>query len=64
MNEDLAKEQVKIAPLQKKIISLKSAINRTKSESTIKSKSNEIERSNKSILDIQKKCGEIHKKIA
>ena len=64
LNQDLAKEQVKISPLQKKIISANDAIKRTKSQSTIKSKLSEIERSNKSIADIQKKCGYIHKKIA
>ena len=51
----MAKEQAKIAPLQKKIISAKGAISRTKSQSTIKSKLNEIERAEKSISDIQKK---------
>lgn len=60
----MAKEQAKIAPLQKKIISAKGAISRTKSQSTIKSKLNEIERAEKSISDILKKCGEIQKKIA
>lgn len=64
LNQDLAREQAKIAPLQKKIISANSAIERTKSQSTIKSKYGEIERANKSIADIQKKCGDIHKKIA
>ena len=55
LNQDMAKEQAKIAPLQKKIISAKGAISRTKSQSTIKSKLNEIERAEKSISDIQKK---------
>ena len=64
LNQDMAKEQAKIAPLQKKIISAKGAIDRTKSQSTIKSKLNEIERAEKSIYDIQKKCGDIQKKIA
>ena len=64
LNEDLAKEQAKIAPLQKKIISAKNAIARTKSQATVKSKMNEIDRANKSISDIQKKCGNIYKKIA
>lgn len=64
LNQDLAKEQVKIAPLQKKIISANDAIKRTRNQSTIKSKFDEIERVNKSIADIQKKCGDIHKKIA
>ena len=59
LNQDLAKEQAKIAPLQKKIIAANGAISRTKSASTIKSKLNEIDRANKSIADIQKKCGDI-----
>ena len=37
LNQDLAKEQAKIAPLQQKIISANAAIGRTKSASTIKS---------------------------
>lgn len=64
LSQDLAKEQTKIAPLQQKILSAESAIKRTKVQSTIKSKLNEIERSNKSISDAQKKIGEIQKKIA
>lgn len=64
LNQDLAREQAKVAPLQQKIISAKSAISRTKSESTIKSKLSEIDRANKSIMDIQKKCSSIQTKIA
>ena len=64
LNQDLAKEQVKISPLQQKIISANNAIKRTKSQSTVKSKLSEIERANKSIADTQKKCGSIQKKIA
>ena len=64
LNQDLAKEQANMATLQKKIISAKNAIDRTKSQSIIKSKLNEINRANKSISNIQKKCGEIQKKIA
>lgn len=64
LNQDLAREQAKVAPLQQKIISAKSAIGRTKSESTIKSKLSEIDRANKSIMDIQKKCSSIQAKIA
>ncbi len=63
LNQDLAREQAKFAPLQQKIISAKSAISRTKSESTIKSKLSEIDRANKSIIDIQKKCSSIQSKI-
>ena len=64
LNQDLAKEHAKLAPLQQKIASADSAIKRTKNMATIKSRLNEIERSNKSILDVQKKIGEIQKKIA
>lgn len=62
LNQDMAKEQAKIAPLQKKIISAKGAISRTKSQSTIKSKLNEIERAEKSISDIQKNAAISRKK--
>lgn len=64
LNQDLAKEQAKISPLQQKIISANNAIKRTKSQSTLKSKLSEIERANKSIAGTQKKCGNIQKKIA
>lgn len=64
LDHELAKEQMKIVPLQKKIISDRAAISRTKSQSTINSRLKEIERANKSIADAQKKCGDIQKKIA
>lgn len=60
---DYSKEQLKIAPLQKKIIDANAAIKKTKSQSTIKSKLNEIERANKGINDATKKAGDIQKKI-
>lgn len=60
---DLSKEQSKIAPLQKKIIDANTTIKRTKIQSTIKSKINEIERANKGINDATKKVGDIQKKI-
>lgn len=63
LNADLAKEQAKIAPLRKKILSAEDAINRTKNSTTTKSKLNEISRTNKSITDIEKKMGDIQKKI-
>lgn len=63
LNADLAKEQAKIAPLRKKILSAEDAINRTKNSTTAKSKLNEISRANKSITDIEKKMGDIQKKI-
>lgn len=64
LSQDLAKEQAKISPLQKKIISARGTIDRTKSQSTINTKYKEIQRANKSISDIQKKCGDLQKKIA
>ena len=64
LNGELSKEQAKIAPLQKKIISANDAIERTKIQSTIKSKMREIEQSNKSLADISKKCSDLQKKIA
>lgn len=64
LNQDLAKEHAKLAPLHKKILSAKDAISHTKSQAIMKSKLNEIERAEKSIADVQKKCGDIQKKIA
>lgn len=64
LKQDLAREQCKLSPLQRKIISANDAIRRTKIASTVKSKLREIEQANKSIADIQKKCGNIQDKIA
>lgn len=64
LSADLAKEQAKITPLQKKIISAESAIRKTKSTSIIDSKHREIERSNKAIANSQDKCGKIQTQIA
>lgn len=64
LNADLAKEQAKIAPLRKKILSAEDTISRTKSTSTVRSKLNEIARMNKSITDVEKKISDIQKKIA
>ena len=61
---DLSKEQAKISPLQKKINSASDAIRRTKNQSTIKTKSREIDQCNKSIADTNKKCSDLQKKIA
>ena len=63
LKQDLAREQCKLSPLQRKIISANDAIRRTKIASTVKSKLREIEQANKSIADIQKKCGNIQDKI-
>lgn len=64
LNTDLAKEQAKLSPLQKKIISASNALQRAKSDSTARIKRNEIERAQKNICDIQKKIGDIQTKIA
>lgn len=64
LKQDLAKEQAKIASLQKKIISANGVIGRSKNSATVKSKYSEIERLNKSIADLQKKSADIHGKIA
>lgn len=64
LKNDSAREQAKIAPLQKKIISANGVIARSKNSSTINSKSREIARLNKSITDLQKKCANIYGKIA
>lgn len=64
LNQALAREQKRLAPLQSKINSANNAIRRTKSVSTIKSKMSEIERASKTMADVQKKIGEIQKKIA
>ena len=64
LKQEFAREQGKLAPLQQKIISANDAIKRTKNMSTIKSRLREIEQANKSIADIQKKCGGIQDKIA
>ncbi len=63
LENDLAKEQAKITPQRQKILSAESAIKRTKSSSTIKSKLNEIERAEKAITDIEKRKSDIQKKI-
>lgn len=63
LTQDLEKEQAKIDSLQNKIISAKKAIERTKSQSTINSRLRDIERAEKSIVDIRKKCGTIRNKI-
>lgn len=64
LNQDLAKEQAKISPLQGKIIAAQNAMNRTKSPSVAKSRLNDIGRANKSLADVQKKIGDIQTKIA
>lgn len=63
LKRDLTREQSKISPLQRKILSAESAIKRTKSVSTVNSKRREIEQANKSLAAIQKKCESIQGKI-
>lgn len=58
-----AKEEAKVAPLKKKILSAESAIHRTKSLSVIKSKQHIIDTCNKNLADISKKCASLQKKI-
>ena len=62
--QDLSKEQAKLPPLKQKILTAENTINRTKNQSTIKSKINDIERTTKAINDLEKKINEIQKKIA
>ena len=61
---EFSKEQAKVPPLQSKINSANDAIKRTKNAATIKTRLGEIERSQKSITGISKKCADLQKKIA
>lgn len=63
LNQELANEMSKEATLKKKIVSAETVLKRTKSESTRKSKLNEIERCSSQLATISKKCGQIQKKI-
>lgn len=63
LNQELANEMSKEATLKKKIVSAETVLKRTKSESTRKSKLNEIERCSSQLAAISKKCGQIQKKI-
>lgn len=58
-----AKESTKIPVLKSKIIAAKSAIERTKSQSTNRSKLSEISRAEKDIADLDKKIADYEKKI-
>ncbi|WP_366924643.1 CHAT domain-containing protein [Metallumcola ferriviriculae] len=64
LREKMAKESEKKTGINTKILSAKSAISRTKSELTIKSKLNEISRLEKSLSDIDKAIANLEKKIA
>ncbi|MBP1163814.1 putative nucleic acid-binding Zn-ribbon protein [Chryseobacterium sp. PvR013] len=63
LTSDKAKEQIKIADLNKKINSASDAIRRTKTISIINSKSKEIERYNKDIANVTKKIADLESKI-
>jgi len=63
LNQDLANEMTKEAALKKKIVSAETVLKHTKSESTKKSKLNEIERCSSQLATISKKCGQIQKQI-
>ncbi|WP_288374077.1 CHAT domain-containing protein [uncultured Chryseobacterium sp.] len=63
LTSDKAKEQIKIADLNKKINSASDAIRRTKTISTINSKLKEIERYNKDIANVTKKIADLESKI-
>lgn len=63
LNISLAQEQTKITSQEKRIISAKAAIGRTKNQSTVKSKLNEIDRANKNIAYIRKKWGRFKQKL-
>lgn len=64
LTQDKAKECAKIPVLKNKIIAAKSAIERTKSQSTIKSKLSDIGRAEKDIAAVNKKIADYEKKIA
>lgn len=63
LKQELASEASKEAMLKKKIVAAEAKLKRTQSESTRKSKLNEIERCNSKLAVISKKCGQIQKKI-
>lgn len=63
LNQDLANEMSKEATIKTKIVAAETILKRTKSESTKKSKLNEIERCSSQLAAISKKNGEIQNKI-
>lgn len=64
LSADKARESGKIPSLSAKILSAQSAISRTKSASTVKSKLGEIERAQRVLAAIDKKLADLDKKIA
>lgn len=61
---NLAREQAKLSPLQRKINSANETIRRSRSESSVKSKLAEIERANRDIADVNKRIADIQTKIS
>ena len=64
LSSDRAKESAKKAQQKQKIISATNSINRTNSQSIIRSKRSEIERAEKEIASIDKKIADLDRKIA
>lgn len=64
LSEDRTRENSKAINYKNKIISAQTSISRTKSESMIKSKSSEIDRTQKDLFNVEKKIAEIDKKMA
>jgi hypothetical protein len=64
LSADRARESGKIPSLSAKILSAQSAISRTKSAATVRSKLGEIERAEKALAAIDKKIADLDKKIA
>lgn len=63
LTSDKAKEQMKIADLNKKLNSALESIRKTTSSSTINSKNNEIERLNKEVANTSRKIADLETKI-
>lgn len=63
LKSDFAKIQSDIASYKKKVTLAEASCRKTKSASTMKSKLNEIERHNKSIVSLSSKASDIQKKI-
>lgn len=64
LNADLAKAQKDLASFEKKKVTAETALRKTKSNSTQKTKLNEIQRYSKSIASLSEKIGGIQKKIS
>ena len=64
LETDLAKAQKDLASFEKKKVAAETALRKTKSNSTQKTKLNEIQRYSKSIASLSEKIGGIQKKIS